>query len=110
MEICKRKLLNVVLIFFFILGAENFSHANQNFEQIENKKVSFLDFFIMKFESTINQRAQILRKQLFATRVQYSNIGIQVNLDKKNEKILINIHAVMDRNRYKKKKIYTKII
>jgi len=109
MEICKRKLLNVVLIFFFILGAENFSHANQNFEQIENKKVSFLDFFIMKFESTINQRAQILRKQLFATRVQYSNIGIQVNLDKKNEKILINIHAVMDRNRYKKKKYIQKL-
>ena len=103
MEICKRNFLNVLLIFLFLFNLTNFSNANQNFEQIENKKVSFLDFFIMKFENTIDQRAQILRKQLFATRVQYSNIGIQVSLDKTKEEIFINIYAIMDRNRYKKK-------
>ena len=109
MEICKKKFLNLILIFFFIFSFSNFSSANQNFEQIENKKVSFLDFFIMKFESTMNKRAQILRKQLFATRVQYSNIGIGVSLDKKKEEIFINIYAIMDRNRYQKKKYIQKL-
>ena len=63
----------------------------------------------MKFESTMNKRAQILRKQLFATRVQYSNIGIGVSLDKKKEEIFINIYAIMDRNRYQKKKYIQKL-
>jgi len=109
MGICKKIFLDVILIFFFIFSFSNFSSANQNFEQIENKKVSFLDFFIMKFESTMNKRAQILRKQLFATRVQYSNIGIGVSLDKKKEEIFINIYAIMDRNRYQKKKYIQKL-
>ena len=109
MGICKKNFLDVILIFFFIFSFSNFSSANQNFEQIENKKVSFLDFFIMKFESTMNKRAQILRKQLFATRVQYSNIGIGVSLDKKKEEIFINIYAIMDRNRYQKKKYIQKL-
>ena len=109
MGICKKFFLDIILIFFFIFSFSNFSSANQNFEQIENKKVSFLDFFIMKFESTMNKRAQILRKQLFATRVQYSNIGIGVSLDKKKEEIFINIYAIMDRNRYQKKKYIQKL-
>ena len=46
---------------------------------------------------------------MFATRVQYSGINIQVNFDKKNNKVNSKIYAVMDRNRYSKKKYKAKI-
>lgn len=87
----------------------NFSYGSQTFKQLENKKVSYLDFFLLKFENTISKRSQILRRQLFATRVQYSNIGIQVDFDNKKEKIFINIYAIMDKNRYSKKKYEQKL-
>jgi len=109
MEICKKKILNIILILFSILIFTNSSYGNQTFKQIENKKVSYLDFFLLKFESTIVKRAQILRRQAFATRVQYSNIGIQVNFDKKKEEIFINIYAIMDKERYSKKRYEQKL-
>ena len=43
------------------------------------------------------------------TRVQYSNIGIQVNFDDKDKKIYIDVYAVMDRVRYSKKKYKQKL-
>ena len=60
-------------------------------------------------KNTIIKRAQILRRQLITTRVQYSNIGIQVDLDEKKEEILINIYAIMDKNRYQKKRYEQKL-
>ena len=68
-----------------------------------------MDFFLLKFESLLIRRSQVLRKQLLATRVQYSNIGIQVDFDNKKEKISINIYAIMDRIRYKKKNYIQKL-
>jgi len=44
------------------------------------------------FENIINKRAQNLRRQLFATRVQYSHIGTEVSFDNKKEEIFINIY------------------
>ena len=46
---------------------------------------------------------------MLATRVQYSNIGIGVDFDNKREKISIKIYAVMDKNRYSKKKYKQKL-
>ena len=69
----------------------------------------FIDFFLLKFENTITKRAQILRKQMLAIRVQYSNIGIQVNFDEKTEEIFINIYAIMDKHRYSKKRYEQKL-
>ena len=63
----------------------------------------------MKFENTLTKRSQILRKQFLPTRVQYSNIGIHVEFDDKKEKISINIYAIMDRIRYKKKNYRQKL-
>ena len=76
---------------------------------MENKKVPFLDFFLLKFETTLIKRSQILRKQIFASRVQYSNINILVDYDKKKEQIFVNLYAVMDRDRYSKKRYEQKI-
>ena len=109
MATCKKKILNIILSLFSILIFTSFSYGSQNFKQLENKKVSYLDFFLLKFENIITKRAQVLRRQVFATRVQYSNIGIQVNFDEKKEEIFINIYAIMDKYRYSKKKYKQKL-
>ena len=109
METCKKKFLNIILSLFLIFIFTNFSYASQTFKQLENKKVSYLDFFLLKFENKINKRAQILRRQRIATRVQYSNIGTHVDFDNKKEVIYINIYAIMDRYRYSKKKYAQKL-
>ena len=46
---------------------------------------------------------------MFATRVQYSNIGIQIDFDDKKEQIFINIYAIMDKYRYTKKRYEQKL-
>ena len=109
MGTCKKKILNIILSLFSILIFTNFSYGSQTFKQLENKKVSYLDFFLLKFENTLSKRAQVLRGQLLATRVQYSDVGTQVNLDNKKEEIFINIQAIMDKNRYSKKKYVQKL-
>ena len=109
METCKKKFLNIILSFFLIFIFTSLSYGSQTFKELENKKVPYLDFFLLKFENTINKRVQILKEQLFASRVQYSDIGIQVNFDKKKEEIFINIYAIMDKRRYSKKRYKQKL-
>jgi len=109
METCKKKFLNIILSLFLIFIFTSLSYGSQTFEQLENKKVPYLDFFLLKFENTMSKRAQILRRQMFATRVQYSNIGTQVNFDEKKEEIFINIYAIMDKRRYSKKRYIQKL-
>ena len=109
MAICKKNFLNIILSLFLIFIFTNSSYSSQIFKQLENKKVSFLDFFLLKFENTLSKRAQVLRRQMFATRVQYSDVGIEVNLDNKKENFFINIYAIMDKNRYSKKKYEQKL-
>ena len=106
MAICKNKIiihtvLSVLLIFIITCP----SNANITFEKLENKTVSVLDFFLLKLETTLIKRAQYLRRQLLVSRVQYSNINIQVEYDEKKEQIFINMYATMDRHRYRKKKL-----
>ena len=109
METCKKKFLNIILSLFLIFIFTNFSYGSQTFKQLENRKVSYLDFFLLKFENTINKRVQILKGQMFATRVQYSDIGIQVDFDEKKEEIFIDIYAIMDERRYLKKRYKQKL-
>ena len=110
MAICKRKiiihtLLSALLIFIITYP----SNANITFEKLENKTVSVLDFFLLKLETTLIKRAQYLRRQLLVSRVQYSNINIQVEYDEKKEQIFINMYATMDRHRYRKKNYKQKL-
>ena len=109
METCKKKILNIILSLFLIFIFTNSSYGSQIFKQLENKKVSYLDFFLLKFENTLSKRAQVLRRQFLATRVQYSDVGTQVNLDNKKEEIIVNIYAIMDKNRYSKKRYEQKL-
>ena len=110
MVICEKKIIiNIILSVLLILAVIKPGYAEINFKSFETKKVSYLDFFLLKFENTITKRSQVLKRQLFATRVQYSNIGIQVDFDNKKEKITVNIYAIMDRNRYSKKNYKQKL-
>ena len=109
MVICKKKIINITISLFFIFIVTNYSYGSETFKQLENKTVSYLDFFLLKLENTINKRVHILRSQLLATRVQYSSIGIQVDFNNKKEEIFINMYAIMDKNRYSKKKYNQKL-
>ena len=110
MAICKKKIIiNIILNIIIIFSVIKPGHTELNFKSLETKQVSYLDFFLLKFENTLNKRSLILRKQFLATRVQYSNIGIGVDFDNKREKISIKIYAVMDKNRYSKKKYRQKL-
>ena len=109
MATCKKKILSIILSLFLIFIFTNFSYGSQTFNQLENRKVSYLDFFLLKFENIINKRAQNLRRQLFATRIQYSHIGVDINFDNKKEEISVNIYAIMDKHRYSKKKYEQKL-
>ena len=103
METCNKKKLIIIIKVTLIFLFNNLSLAETNFETLENKKVSYVDFFLLKYENKLMSRAQVLRAQLFATRVQYSGVSVQVSFDKKREKINTEIYAVMDGNRYSKK-------
>ncbi len=110
MVICKKKIIisiffTTLLIFCFI----NSGYADLTFKKLEKRKVPFLDFFLLKFETTLVKRSQILRSQAFVTRIQYQNINIQIDYDKKEKKIFIEIYAVMDKNRYSKKNYEQKL-
>ena len=110
MAICKKKvIINIILSVLLILTVIKPGHAEINFKSFDTKKVSYLDFFLLKFENTITKRSRVLRRQLFATRVQYSNIGIQLDFNNKKEEITVNIYAIMDRNRYSKKNYTQKL-
>ena len=109
MAICKKKIvLNIILTILIIFNIKP-AYTEVNFKSLETKKVPYIDFFILKFESMLIRRSQILRRQLITTRVQYSSVGVEVDFDKKSEKISINIHAIMDKARYSKKKYIQKL-
>jgi len=110
MAICKKKIFEYfVFILIIILTSTNLAFAGSNFEKLEKKNVSFLDFFLLKLENRIIRNSQFLRRQMIATRVQYSSVGIQVDFDKKEESIFIDIYTVMDKRRYTKKKYIQKL-
>ena len=96
MEICNIKKLFIIFLTFLFT---NSSLAEINFKNLGEKKVSFLDFFLLKFDNQLIRRSQFLRTELFATRVQYNAISIEVNFDKKNKRIFTDIYAVMDKRR-----------
>ena len=110
MVICKKKIIiSTFLTTLLIFRSINFGYADLTFKKLENKKVPFLDFFLLKFETTLVKRSQILRSQVFASRIQYQNINIQVDYDKNGEKFFIKMYAVMDKNRYSKKNYRQKL-
>ena len=75
----------------------------------EDKKTSYLDFILLKVENKLIQRHSLLGTQVFALRVQYQNVGSQVEFSEKESKIIISIIGIMDKKRYSQKKYTPKI-
>ena len=106
----KNKLIAFIILIILNLTLNNIpTYAQESFSSIKEKKISYIDFLLLKFENKLINRRQILMNQMFATRVQYSSVGVGVEYDEKEEEIIINIVAVMDKNRYRKKKYEQKI-
>ena len=101
--------INKIFIILAVVVFVNNALAETSFKTLEGKKTSYLDFFLLKFENRIFKRSLILKRQMVPTRVQYSNIGTQVELNKNDNKILVKIYAIMDQVRYSKKKYSPKL-
>ena len=103
-------MIKLIIKFFILITAAlliNTSYADITFENIKDKKVSYLDFFLLKLENKLISRSSYLRRQLFATRVQYSHISTEVNFEENN--IVIKIYTIMDKKRYSKKRYKIKL-
>ena len=104
MEICKKKILFLIVFLFF-----NNNLFADTFDELKNiRKTSYLDFIILKIEQKLIQRHGFLRAQAMPLRIQYQNIGSQVDFVEKDSKIVINIIGTMDKRRYSKKNILLK--
>ena len=75
----------------------------------EDKKTSYLDFILLKIENKLIQRHALLGTQAIVLRVQYQNIGSEVNYIEKESKVVISIIGIMDKARYSSKKYKPKI-
>jgi len=105
MEICKKKILFLIVFLFF-----NNNLFADTFDELKNiRKTSYLDFIILKIEQKLIQRHGFLRAQAMPLRIQYQNIGSQVDFVEKDSKIVINIIGTMDKRRYSKKKYTPKV-
>ena len=111
MVICKYenwifKILLIVTIFFFIQ-----IHAfADTFEDLrKSKKTSYLDFILLKMENRLVLRHSLLGSQPLALRVQYQDVGSQVDFSEEKNKITISIIGVMDKRRYSNKKYKPKM-
>jgi hypothetical protein len=105
MGICKKKILFLIIFLFF-----NNNLFADTFDELKNiRKTSYLDFIILKIEQKLIQRHGFLRAQAMPLRIQYQNIGSQVNFIETDSKIEITIMGVMDKRRYSKKKYTPKV-
>ena len=82
------KLKNTPIISSLINEKIATSDTTQISNQLENRKVSYLDFFLLKTENNLYKRAQVLRTQVIATRVQYSYINTKIEYNKDKIQIL----------------------
>ena len=111
MVICKYenwifKILLIVTVFFFI-QIHTFAGTFEDLKK--SKKTSYLDFILLKIENRLVMRHSLLGSQPVALRVQYQNVGSQVDFSEEKNKIIISIIGVMDKRRYSNKKYKPKM-
>ena len=95
-----KRLIFIILLLFLNQN----SLAETAFKNLQDKKTSYLDFVLTKIESRLVQRHNLLGTQMMPVRIQFQNVGSQVDFFAKESKIVISIRGVMDKNRYSKKK------
>ena len=100
-----KRLIFIILILFLNQN----SLAETAFKDLQDKKTSYLDFVLTKIESRLVQRHNLLGTQMMPVRIQFQNVGSQVDFFSKESRIVISIRGVMDKNRYSKKKYIPKL-
>ncbi len=100
-----KRLIFIILLLFLNQN----SLAETAFKDLQDKKTSYLDFVLTKIESRLVQRHNLLGTQMMPVRIQFQNVGSQVDFFSKESKIVISIRGVMDKNRYSKKKYIPKL-
>ena len=99
----------IILSILFALLFQT-SLFSQTFDDLKKtRKTSYLDFILLKIESRLIQRHSLLGAEPMALRIQYENVGSQVDFLEEDSIILISIIGVMDKKRYQKKKYSPKI-
>ena len=101
----KKIILTILLLFCAQVSLENSVIDNLK----EKKKTSYLDFILLKIETKLIQRHSLLGSQPLALRIQYQNVGSQIEFNEEESKIIITIIAIMDKKRYAEKKYKPKI-
>ena len=99
MEICKKILLSHIFLFFLLITntkASNFSNISPTIKDLILMKYEI--FFLKNQERVINSRKVGLM-------VKYQSLNYELKIDKDNN-TSIRVNAVMDKNRYLKKKKY----
>ena len=79
----------IILITILLLFSQTTLTASIFDDLKKTKKTSYLDFILLKIESRLIQRHGLLGAQPMALRVQYQNIGSQVDFSEKESKITI---------------------
>ena len=99
----------IILTIIFLLFTQTTLAASIFDDLKKSKKTSYLDFILLKIEQRLIQRHGLLGSQPMAMRIQYQNIGTQVDFSEEDSKIIISIIGVMDKKRYSEKKYTPKI-
>ena len=99
----------IILTIIFLLFTQTILIASIFDDLKESRKISYLDFILLKIEQRLIQRHSLLGAQPIALRVQYQSVGSQVDFSDKNNKITISIVGIMDKKRYSQKKYEPKI-
>jgi len=105
----KFKLFSYLILFnLFVIV---FSASSSDLEKIISKKVSYLDFILLKLERKIdNNTTRLVTESIFVSRLQYEKIISKVIYFKKEDKIKIDMIAILNKKRYKDKKYKPKVI
>ena len=99
MEICKKFFLsNIILLFLLIINTQA-----SNFENISP---TIKDLILMKYEIFfLKNQDRVISSRKVGLMVKYQSLNYELKIDKDNN-TNIRINAIMDKNRYLKKKKY----
>ena len=103
METCKY-IFFIILSFFWI----NSLTALAEFKKLDSVNITAMDFLLTKFDNFfIKNQHKILGNNPLAVRFESINYDV---IYEKEKNIQINLQAIMDTHRYKRKKYYPKLV
>ena len=98
------KFKRILLVLFFFI----FTKAEASKYSLDDNYISLKDFILLKYEMFIQQNLKNIFKAGGIMSVKYQKITYDVKIDK-NDNILVNIEAIMDKKRYAQKRYYPKL-